>query len=130
MHRNPAESVERPRPRRRENPIPEKVYEKSPCGGPRNPGPLLTVVQTGSAGRPKWVALGWQRSPDVRYSVSRRRSTGRSAAAFGVLEAVALALGLQDVAAVAISMDGRGRAPDNAFAGRLWRTAKYEEDDL
>jgi putative transposase len=29
--------------------------------------------------------------------------------------------------AVAISMDGRGRALDNAFIERLWRTIKYEE---
>ena len=29
--------------------------------------------------------------------------------------------------AVAISMDGRGRALDNAFIERLWRTVKYEE---
>jgi putative transposase len=28
---------------------------------------------------------------------------------------------------VAISMDGRGRALDNAFIERLWRTVKYEE---
>ena len=28
---------------------------------------------------------------------------------------------------VAISMDGRGRALDNAFVERLWRTVKYEE---
>jgi putative transposase len=30
-------------------------------------------------------------------------------------------------AAVAISMDGRGRALDNVFVERLWRTVKYEE---
>ena len=28
---------------------------------------------------------------------------------------------------VAVSMDGRGRAMDNIFAERLWRTVKYEE---
>jgi len=28
---------------------------------------------------------------------------------------------------VQISMDGRGRAVDNAFVERLWRTVKYEE---
>ena len=28
---------------------------------------------------------------------------------------------------VAISMDGRGRALDNIFTERLWRTVKYEE---
>jgi len=33
---------------------------------------------------------------------------------------------LQD-AAVAISMDGKGRALDNIFTERLWRTIKYEE---
>jgi putative transposase len=30
-------------------------------------------------------------------------------------------------AEVAISMDGRGRALDNIFTERLWRTVKYEE---
>lgn len=29
--------------------------------------------------------------------------------------------------AVTISMDGRGRALDNIFVERLWRTVKYEE---
>jgi putative transposase len=28
---------------------------------------------------------------------------------------------------IAISMDGRGRALDNIFVERLWRTVKYEE---
>ena len=28
---------------------------------------------------------------------------------------------------IAISMDGRGRALDNVFIERLWRTVKYEE---
>jgi putative transposase len=28
---------------------------------------------------------------------------------------------------VQISMDGRGRARDNIFTERLWRTIKYEE---
>ena len=28
---------------------------------------------------------------------------------------------------IAISMDGRGRAMDNVFVERLWRTVKYEE---
>jgi len=30
-------------------------------------------------------------------------------------------------AQIAISMDGRGRALDNIFVERLWRTVKYEE---
>jgi len=30
-------------------------------------------------------------------------------------------------AGIAISMDGRGRALDNVFVERLWRSAKYEE---
>ncbi len=30
-------------------------------------------------------------------------------------------------AGVQISMDGRGRALDNVFTERLWRTIKYEE---
>jgi putative transposase len=32
-----------------------------------------------------------------------------------------------EAAAVAISMDGRGRALDNVFVERLWRTVKYED---
>lgn len=28
---------------------------------------------------------------------------------------------------ITISMDGRGRAMDNIFVERLWRTVKYEE---
>ena len=31
---------------------------------------------------------------------------------------------------IAISMDGRGRALDNIFVERLWRSVKYEEIDL
>ena len=30
-------------------------------------------------------------------------------------------------AEVAVSMDGRGRALDNVFVERLWRTVKYED---
>ena len=30
-------------------------------------------------------------------------------------------------AGIQISMDGRGRALDNIFVERLWRTVKYEE---
>jgi putative transposase len=36
-------------------------------------------------------------------------------------------LALLTAAAVRISMDGRGRAMDNIFTERLWRTIKYEE---
>lgn len=32
-----------------------------------------------------------------------------------------------DSAGIQISMDGRGRALDNIFTERLWRTVKYEE---
>lgn len=35
--------------------------------------------------------------------------------------------GLLEKLGVAISMDGRGRAMDNIFVERLWRTVKYEE---
>lgn len=34
---------------------------------------------------------------------------------------------LLTAAGVRISMDGRGRALDNVFTERLWRTVKYEE---
>ena len=36
-------------------------------------------------------------------------------------------LALLEGAAVQVSMDGRGRALDNIFTERLWRTIKYEE---
>lgn len=35
--------------------------------------------------------------------------------------------GVLESAAVAISMDGKGRALDNVFVERLWRSVKYEE---
>ena len=35
--------------------------------------------------------------------------------------------GRLETAGVQISMDGRGRALDNVFVERLWRTVKYEE---
>jgi putative transposase len=35
--------------------------------------------------------------------------------------------GRLEPAGVAVSMDGRGRAPDNVFVERLWRSLKYEE---
>jgi putative transposase len=34
--------------------------------------------------------------------------------------------GILETAGIAISMDGRGRALDNVFVERLWRTVKYE----
>ena len=34
--------------------------------------------------------------------------------------------GRLESAGVAVSMDGRGRALDNVFVERLWRTVKYE----
>ena len=36
-------------------------------------------------------------------------------------------LALLQAAHVLISMDGKGRAVDNIFTERLWRTVKYEE---
>ncbi len=36
-------------------------------------------------------------------------------------------IGLLQPAGVQISMDGKGRALDNVFTERLWRTVKYEE---
>jgi putative transposase len=35
--------------------------------------------------------------------------------------------GRLESAVVAVSMDGRGRALDNVFVERLWRTVKYED---
>ena len=34
---------------------------------------------------------------------------------------------VMDIAGIEISMDGRGRALDNVFIERLWRTVKYED---
>jgi len=36
-------------------------------------------------------------------------------------------MGLLKDRGIAISMDGRGRALDNIFVERLWRTVKYED---
>src|SRR3954462_14239363 len=35
--------------------------------------------------------------------------------------------GRLEAAGVAVSMDGRGRALDNVFVERLWRSVKYED---
>jgi putative transposase len=35
--------------------------------------------------------------------------------------------GMLESAGVAVSMDGRGRALDNVFVERLWRSVKYED---
>ena len=35
--------------------------------------------------------------------------------------------GRLEASGITISMDGRGRAMDNIFVERLWRTVKYEE---
>jgi putative transposase len=39
-------------------------------------------------------------------------------------------LGPLKAAEIQISMDGKGRAIDNVFIGRLWRTVKYERSDF
>ena len=36
-------------------------------------------------------------------------------------------IGILETAQVQISMDGRGRALDNIFIERLWRSVKYED---
>jgi putative transposase len=38
--------------------------------------------------------------------------------------------GRLEAAGIQISMDGRGRALDNVFVERLWRSVKYEEVDV
>jgi putative transposase len=35
-------------------------------------------------------------------------------------------IGILEAAGIQVSMDGRGRALDNVFVERLWRTVKYE----
>ena len=65
----------------------------------------------GGAWRRRWPRAG-------RRSSTRDQGAQFTAAAFTArLEA----------AGVAISMDGRGRALDNVFIERLWRSVKYEE---
>jgi putative transposase len=59
------------------------------------------------------AALAWQQ-PEIFNTDQGAQFTSR--AFTGVLEA----------ADVAISMDGRGRALDNVFIERLWRSVKYE----
>ena len=38
--------------------------------------------------------------------------------------------GILEVAGIRVSMDGRGRALDNIFVERLWRSVKYEDTYL
>ena len=45
----------------------------------------------------------------------------------GVQFTAAAFTGRMESAGVAVSMDGRGRALDNVFVERLWRTVKYED---
>ena len=45
----------------------------------------------------------------------------------GVQFTAAAFTGRLESAGVAVSMDGRGRALDNVFVERLWRTVKYED---
>jgi putative transposase len=59
------------------------------------------------------AALAWQQ-PEIFNTDQGAQFTSR--AFTGVLE----------MAGIAISMDGRGRALDNVFIERLWRTVKYE----
>jgi putative transposase len=45
----------------------------------------------------------------------------------GVQFTAAAFTGRLESAGVAVSLDGRGRALDNVFVGRLWRSVKYED---
>ena len=45
----------------------------------------------------------------------------------GVQFTTAVFTGCLEGAGVAVSMDGRGRALDNVFVERLWRSVKYED---
>jgi putative transposase len=45
----------------------------------------------------------------------------------GVQFTAAAFTGRLESAGVAVSMDGRGRALDNVFVERLWRSVKYED---
>jgi putative transposase len=48
----------------------------------------------------------------------------------GVQFTAAAFTGCLEGAGVAVSMDGRGRALDNVFVERLWRSVKYEDIDI
>ena len=76
---------------------------------------LLTTQKTPGWKRGRLHSLGLGIKPEIFNSGQGSQFT--SEAFTGVL----LKNGIQ------ISMDGRGRAHDNIFIERLWRTVKYEE---
>jgi len=45
----------------------------------------------------------------------------------GIQFATAAFVGCLETSGIRVSMDGRGRALDNVFVERLWRTVKYED---
>jgi len=75
------------------------------------PSPLLLRVALRDCCAEQYSALVWERLTTL-------------VAATGCLIMFTGRLGDADVR---ISVDGRGRAPDNIFVEPLWRTAKYEE---
>lgn len=77
---------------------------------------LLTAFRNGGAGQPKTVALGVEDSlVKTTWCVAEGAwylsADFGSSSAFGVLEPVALSLGLQDVAAVSQAVQCRARQP-------------------
>ena len=92
-----------------------------PGGGDRLVQPvragLAAVEHAGRVVLPGDAGGGVERGAGRRSSTPTRGCSSRRQAFTGRLEA----------AGVAVSMDGRGRALDNVFVERLWRSVKYED---
>ncbi len=82
--------------------------------------PLCAIM---AAVEPSMAAFAWRRWTKPSAVASRRFSTPDQGCQF---TAVAFTSRLENCG-IAISMDGRGRALDNVFIERLWRSVKYEE---
>ena len=69
---------------------------------------MLTALETDSARRSNLIALGWYGSPQVLRCAAEEGGVGSTPAAstFGILQTVALALGLKDVTAMREPIQG------------------------
>jgi len=70
------------------------------------------------------LLVTWQDSPVVSLTTTQPEIFNTDQGAQFTSEVFTNRLEKQDIT---ISMDGRGRAIDNIFIERLWRTVKYEE---
>ena len=80
--------------------------------------------------------ISWELSPSLetdfcRSALERALATGRRPAIFNSDQGCQFTsgqfAGMLEAEGIAISRDGRGRAFDNIFVERLWRTVKYED---